>query len=62
MVLENLFLISVKNVDLQTGEAILASLSKTFTIHALHIKRSLRKLPQVPPGGTTAELWRGVYA
>jgi hypothetical protein len=63
MVFENLFLISVRNVDLQTGLNIVDSSSKEFNVHSIFIKRSLRRLPQ---GSLirepTAELWEGVYA
>ena len=60
--LSNQFSITVKNVDLQTGLNIVASLSKTFTIHTLLIKRSLRRRPQGSLREPTAELWEGVYA
>jgi hypothetical protein len=63
MVFENLFLISVRNVDLPTGLNIVDSISKEFNAHSIFIKRSLRRLPQ---GSLirepTAELWEGVYA
>jgi hypothetical protein len=63
MVFENLFLISVRNVDLPTGLNIVDSISKEFNVHSIFIKRSLRRLPQ---GSLirepTAKLWEGVYA
>jgi len=59
---EVLFLISVKNVDLQTGLNIVNLLSKRFTLHNLFIKRSLRKHPHGSLREPTAKLWEGVYA
>ena len=59
---EQLFLISVKNVDLQTGLNILTSLSNEFSVKSILIKRSLRKLPHGSLWEPTAKLWEGVYA
>lgn len=39
MVLENLFLISVRNVDLQTGLNIVTSISNEFNVRSILIKR-----------------------
>jgi hypothetical protein len=39
MYFENLFLISVRNVDLPTGLNIVNSISKEFNVHSIFIKR-----------------------
>jgi len=39
MVFENLFLITIKDVDLQTGLRIVNSLSKVFMVRRILIKR-----------------------
>lgn len=46
MVFGQVFLISVKNVDVQTGLNILSSISNRFYIKSITIKRGLGRLPQ----------------
>jgi len=59
---DGLFLISVRNVDLQTGLKLVDSLSNRFYFHSIFIKRSLRRLPQGSLREPTSKMWEGVYA
>ena len=63
MVLEPLFLIRVKNIDLSTGLNLLGFISNRFIIKQIIIKRSTRNLPR---GALIREpkpkVWEGVYA
>lgn len=62
MILNNAFLITVRNVDLQTGLNIVNSISKEFTIQGILIKRSLRRLPHGSLREPTSKMWEGFYA
>jgi len=62
MFFENLFLISVRNVDLQTGLNIVSSISEGFNIHSILIKRGLGKLPQGSLREPEPKVREGVYA
>jgi hypothetical protein len=62
MVFESLFLISVRNVDLQTGLNIVDSISKEFTIRSIFIKRGLGRLPQGSLREPEPKVREGVYA
>jgi hypothetical protein len=62
MILNTAFLITVRNVDLQTGLNIVNSISKEFIIYDILIKRSLRRLPHGSLREPTSKMWEGVYA
>ena len=62
MVFESLFLISVRNVDLQTGLNMVNSISKEFTIRSILIKRGLGRLPQGSLREPEPKVREGVYA
>jgi len=60
--LETSFLITVKDVDLDTGLSILKTISKEFSISGILIQRGLGKHPQSPKIGGQIEDLRGMIS